>query len=179
MVQAAIVLVVASLLTGAGFITGKKWERSVWQPVYGHLASQLTKLQSDLNIKTAESLGASSTRLAEITVYGKVSEVKNEFAQKEIDRRVDAYLNNLSDNGLLLSSKERDSGKNISSNPLSSSARKSYKRSGQDGLFIGLDRLERGVIERLVRSRDKALARNLQCKEYLDELEIKMKTLRD
>tara|TARA_R110000744_G_scaffold18698_1_gene50040 strand:- start:41 stop:586 length:546 start_codon:yes stop_codon:yes gene_type:complete len=178
MVQAAIVLVVVALLTGAGFITGKKWERSVWQPVYGHLAAQLTKLQSDLNIKNAEALGASATKLAEITVYGKVSEVKNEFAQKEIDRRVDAYLNNLSNNGLLLSAEERDSGESGSSDPLSSSARKSYKRSGQDGLFIGLDRLEKGVIERLARSRDKALARNLQCKEYLDELEVKMNSLR-
>ena len=111
MIQAAIILVVVALISGAGFVSGKKWERSVWQPVYHQLATQLTKLQSDLNIKNAEAIGVANVALAEITVYGKVSEVKNESMQKEIDRRVDDYLNQLSLTRMQLPSKEGDSGK--------------------------------------------------------------------
>ena len=178
MVQAAIVLVVVALLTGAGFITGKKWERSVWQPVYGHLAAQLTKLQSDLNIKNAEALGASATKLAEITVYGKVSEVKNEFAQKEIDRRVDAYLNNLSNNGLLLSAEKRNTGKGGNSYSLPNSARASLERSGANGLFADLDRFEREALNKIIRKAEQAAALNKNYRDYLVNQEAGLSPLR-
>ena len=178
MIQAAIVLVVIALISGAGFVSGKKWERSVWQPVYGRLASQLAKLQSDLNIKNAEALGASAAKLAEITVYGKVSEVKNEFAEKEIDRRVDAYLNNLSNNGLLLSAEKRNTGKGGNSSSLPNAARASLERGGEGGLFKDLDRFEREALNQIIRKAEKATALNKSYRDYLNKTEAKMKALR-
>ena len=171
MIQAIGVLVVVALISGLGFGAGKKYERVIWQESYFILSNQLTKLQADLNIKNAEALGASATKLAEITVYGKVSEVKNEFAQKEIDRRVDAYLNNLSNNGLLLSAEERDSGESGRANTMPLSTTILNFRDSGDRLAKSLDRFERGVVERLARSRDIAIARNKHCREYLLGLE--------
>jgi hypothetical protein len=160
MVQAAIILVVVALISGAGFISGKKFERSVWQPVYHQLANQLTKLQSDLNIKNAEAIGFANVALAEITVYGKVSEVKNESMQKEIDRRVDAYLDRLSLTRLQLPSEEADTGKSIYSSSLPNAARASLERGGEGGLFKDLDRFEREALNQIIRKAEKATALN-------------------
>jgi|TARA_R110000744_G_C19229509_1_gene548029 uncharacterized protein YdgA (DUF945 family) len=177
-IQAAIILVVVALISGAGFVSGKKWERSVWQPVYHQLATQLTKLQSDLNIKNAEAIGVANVALAEITVYGKVSEVKNESMQKEIDRRVDDYLNQLSLTRMQLPSKEGDSGKGINSGSLPNAARVSIERGGEGGLFKDLDRFEREALNQIIRKAEKATALNKNYRDYLNKTEAKMKTLR-
>ena len=178
MVQAAIILVVVALISGAGFISGKKFERSVWQPVYHQLANQLTKLQSDLNIKNAEAIGFANVALAEITVYGKVSEVKNESMQKEIDRRVDAYLDRLSLTRLQLPSEEGDTGKSIYSSSLPNAARASLERGGEGGLFKDLDRFERATLNKIIRKAEQATALNKNYRDYLNKTEAKMKALR-
>ena len=178
MIQAAIILVVVALISGAGFISGKKWEMAVWQPVYHQLANQLTKLQSDLNIKNAEAIGFANVALAEITVYGKVSEVKNESMQKEIDRRVDAYLDRLSLTRLQLPSEEGDTGKSIYSSSLPNAARASLERGGEGGLFKDLDRFERATLNKIIRKAEQATALNKNYRDYLINQEAGLSPLR-
>ena len=179
MIQAAIVIVIVALISGVGFVAGKKFERVIWQQTYNTLSAQMTKLQSDLNLKNTEVKLSADTELAEITVYGKVLDTKNEYIQKEIDRRVELYLTKLSRSGLQLSSKERDSGKGSDPSTLPLSTSVLNIRDNESKLIRNLDKLERGIVQRLIRSRDKAVARNIQCKSYLEEVEGRMELLRD
>jgi hypothetical protein len=178
-IQAAIVIVIVALISGVGFVAGKKFERVIWQQTYNTLSAQMTKLQSDLNLKNTEVKLSADTELAEITVYGKVLDTENEYIQKEIDRRVELYLTKLSRSGLQFSTKERDSSKGSDSGSLPLSTSVLNIRDNESKLIRSLDKLERGIVQGLIRSRDKAVARNIQCKSYLEEVEGRMDLLRD
>ena len=168
MIQAIGVLVVVALISGLGFGAGKKYERVIWQESYFILSNQLTKLQADLNLANAQAKVKAAQKEAEIVVLSKVIEVKSEHTKKNINYLYDNFLDNF--NGMQ-SAEKGNTGKGSSTNnmPLSTTIL-NFKNSG-NGLAKSLDRFERGVVERLARSRDQAIARNKHCREYLLGLE--------
>lgn len=178
MIQAAIIAGIILAIFGTGVTMGKKWERSTWQPTYYTLAKQMTKLQSDLNLSHAEARGLADTLGAEITVIGKVSEVENESLQKEVDRRVERYLDRLLIAGLQPVSKEGNTGSESDPNTLSYSAQASVKRGGTSGLFKDLDRFERAALKSIITRAEHSQTDSLVCRAYLREQEAKMKLLR-
>ena len=99
--------------------------------------------------------------------------------QKEIDRRVDDYLNQLSLTRMQLPSKEADTGKGINSSSLPNAARSSLERGGEGGLFKDLDRFEREALNQIIRKAEKATALNKNYRDYLVNQETKMDSLQD
>ena len=170
MIQAIGVLVVVAVISGLGFGAGKKYERVIWQESYFILSNQLTKLQADLNLANANAKVSAAKKEAEFVVLSKVIEVKSEYTEKAIDNLYDNFLDNI-DGGLQLSAEERDSGKGSRANTMPLSTTILNFRDSGNGLAKSLDRFERGVVERLARSRDQAIARNKHCREYLLGLE--------
>ena len=171
MIQAAIVLIVVALISGAGFVTGKKWERSVWQPAYSTLAAQMAKLQSDLNLANKERERQVEITLAEITVYGDLIDVQAKSMEREVNVRVENYLNRLAANGVRYSSSDSTSDGNSTDTSLAS--RVISIRNDEGKLARSLGAIERGVVQ-LLRERDHAVNRNILSKQYLTEVESKL-----
>lgn len=168
MIQAIGVLVVVALISGLGFGAGKKYERVIWQESYFILSNQLTKLQADLNLANANAKVSAAKKEAEIVVLSKIIEVKSEHTKKNINNIYDNFFDNI--NGMQ-PAKKGNTGKGSSSNNMPFSATILNFRDSGNGLAKSLDRFERGVVERLARSRDIAIARNKHCREYLLGLE--------
>jgi len=179
MIQAAIILVIVATIAGVGFVNGKKWEKSIWQKTYFTLANQMTSMQNELNLKSEQAKSKADVIGAEITVIGKVSEVEHESNEKEINRRVELYLTQLANAGLQPIPKEgSDSNQSGNASPLSNAALSSFERGGKDGLFADLDRIERGIIKRLIKKAESAETLNVTYLNYLKKQEAKMEELR-
>ena len=170
MIQAIGVLVVVALISGLGFGAGKKYERVIWQESYFILSSQLTKLQADLNLANAQAKVKAAQKEAEIAVLSKVIEVKSEHTKENINYLYDNFIDNI-DGRLQLSAEKGNTGKGSRANTMPLSTTILNFRDSGDRLAKSLDRFERGVVERLARSRDIAIARNKHCREYLLGLE--------
>ena len=171
MIQAAIVLIIVALISGAGFVTGKKWERSVWQPAYSTLAAQMAKLQSDLNLANKERERQVEITLAEITLYGDLIDVQAKSMEREVNVRVENYLNRLAANGVRYSSSDSTSDRDSTDTSLAS--RVISIRNDEGKLARSLGAIERGVVQ-LLRERDHAVNRNILSKQYLAEVESKL-----
>ena len=87
MIQGAIIIAIVAAIFGTGFASGKKWSDSTWKTTYYTLAEQMATMQSELNLKAEKAKGEANTIGAEITVIGKVSEVNNEWMDKEVEAR--------------------------------------------------------------------------------------------
>ena len=170
-------VVIAGIIFGIIYL-GRYWERSIWQPVYSTLAEQMATMQSDINLKTSEAVGLANLINANLATMAKDEEVKNAKMDAEVDRRVDAYLNELA--RMRSVSEKADSGghKGGAASSLSGSAGRSLDRGGKSGLFAALDRVERGIVQRLIRSRDHAITRNIKNRNYLVRVKAEMADLK-
>lgn len=178
MIQAAVIAGIILAIFGGGVAMGKQWEKAIWQPTYYSLAEQMTKLQSDLNLANAKAQGTADTLEAEVTVIGKVSEVENEGLQKEVNRRIERYLDKLTIAGLQPIPKEGNTGSESNPNTLSYSAGSSFDRGGKSGLFKDLDRFERETLKSIIKKAEHKQTEAIVCRDYLIKQEAKMAPLR-
>lgn len=179
MIQVAIIAGIILSILGGGVLIGKKWERSVWQPTYFTLASQMTKLQTGYNTKSLLAKANNETRITKIKTITIKADYDHDAMQKEVDRRVDDYLTNLAIAGMQPIPPKGNSGTGSDSSTLPISSIITGSSDIKPRLFESLGKFERRAIQRLIRSRDHAITRNIQCKSYLDELEAKMIPLRE
>ena len=180
MIQAAIILVIIAAIAGVGFVTGKKWEKSIWQPTYYTLAKQMTSMQHELNIKAEKQLGEANVVSAEITVIGEVSKSEKDRMDAEVNHRVEMYLNNLLANGVQPVSEEGNSSNQSSAtSSLSASARASFERGGASGLFANLDEFERAALKEIIRKGMNHQTEAIIRQQYLENQESKMNPLRN
>lgn len=179
MIQGAIILAIVAAIFGTGFASGKKWSDSNWKTVYYTLAEQMATMQSELNLKAEKAKGEANTLGAEITVIGKVSEAENDYIKKEVDARVDKYLDHLLIGELLFVTEGKDSNESGYPSSLSRSARTSFERGGTGGLFANLDEFERAALKEIIRKAEHQQTEAIKRQIYLKEQEDKMKPLRN
>lgn len=180
MIQAGLIALIVAVIFGMGTVMGKKWEKSTWQPVYFDLAKQMTKLQTDLNLKNEVSKTETAKLGTELVIVSKESEIDYITMQAEVDRRVNDYLDKLALAGLQpLSDETGDTGSDSDTGIMPLATGVSRFANDAAGLNRSMVGIERDLAKRILKSRDEAITRNIICKDYLEAVEDEMKPLRD
>lgn len=161
----------------AGHSSGKKSSDATWQPVYHILADKLTKLQTDLNLSNAEASGLANSLGKELTTVGVEKELDYVKMQREVDRRVNSYLDNLA-RVRLDGEADGNTGSDPTTNSLPLSTSVLNLTSDPTRLARSMVGIERDLVKRLLQTRDNAITRNIICKDYLEAIEEEMKPLR-
>ena len=170
-------VVIAGILFSAGSV-GYKVANGKWLPIYHTLANQMTKLQTDINLKNEEKKTEVANTKIEFVYVAKDSEIDYVKQNAEINRRVESYLNELAIAGLQPVGKE-DSGGSGFSRPMSDSAGASFNRGGKNGLFADLDEFERATLKQIILKAERAVTLNILHEDYLNDVESEMVGLRE
>ena len=144
-------VVVAGILFSAGSV-GYKMANGKWQPVYYELAKQMTKLQADLNLKNEISKTETAKLGTELVIIAKDSELDYEKMQREVDRRVNDYLDKLAVAGLQPVPKAGDTGSNSNAGTMPLASSVLNIRNDEARLNRSLVEIERGLAHRILRN---------------------------
>jgi hypothetical protein len=159
------------------FYGGRHWEESIWQPIYNDLAKAYDDYRNDTLYKSAMATGKTNVKSVELKSISEVTDETSARLQMEVDRRVDDYLNKLSAAKL----REREDnlpavGDDPGIMPLSTAVA-SCPDNGA-GLHSRLHPFEIELVHKILRTRDAAITRNIECKAYLDTVEAEMIPIR-